>query len=121
MKKPLLKKPTGSTMKKPTGSAMKKPGEDKESAYRQRIKKQFSVDPEFIGRHPQDKTEGGVYEFEIAVSADKKRRCFMWHFAPGIGSGQMAMDVADPDTQTTPDEIVAQWLATRKLIDRAIR
>lgn len=95
--------------------------DDKElSGYRQRIKKQFSAEPEFICLHPQEKTQGGVYEFEVTISVDKKRRCFIWRFISSVAAGQMAMEVAEPNTKS-PDDIVAQWLATRKQADKMTR
>lgn len=100
---------------------MKNATDDNEmSSYRQCIKKQFKCEPVFIRLHPQDKTEGGVYEFEVTVGVEKTRRCFIWRFVNTIASGQMAMDVAPPDTVTS-DDVVAQWLAMRKQAEKMIR
>lgn len=77
------------------------------------IKKQYSVDAEFIAVHPIEKTQGGMYEFEFAPSPDKVRRCYYWRFIDTVANGQLAMDVAEVGS-TEPDLVLAGWLATRK-------
>jgi hypothetical protein len=89
------------------------PDESRVKEYRQMIKKQYSVDAEFIVVHPMEKTQGGMYEFEFAAAPGKLRRCFYWRFVDSVANGQVAMDVAEVGSNE-PAMVLEGWLATRK-------
>jgi hypothetical protein len=84
------------------------------SAFRARIKKQYGVEPVFVAQHEHEKTDGGIYEFNVTMpDAKAVKRCYIWRFASNVAGGQMAMDVPDVVT-SAPRDIVEQWLVANK-------
>jgi len=84
--------------------------------FRQRLKRQYSEDPQFVEVHPNPRTTDGVYEFTVNLKPEQQIRCFYWRFEQNVSNGQLAMDVATKPTDT-PDSIVAGWMASRKIKD----
>lgn len=88
--------------------------------FRQRLKRQYSEDPQFVAVHSDSRTQDGVYEFTVSLKADKLLRVFFWKFNGPIASGQVAMDVATSESDTAAS-VVAGWMATRKIKEPTVK
>jgi hypothetical protein len=92
------------------------PDEQRLKEYKKQLKHQYNTEATFAGVHACDKTDGGVYVFDM-VMAETTRRCGYWRFIPSIAKGQHAMNVAVGDA-VTGAEMVDEWIAYRKYADK---